>query len=123
MHNENCTVVGMGAAACHEGLKGGLGTKESYCAMETTKGTFNLVATIDGCPLGVLGGSLAGHSRFEVSDGVFTVSAEDGDTTYTDSSCNSTESEASEEDPECRCVMRELTTYENGGRSSVCHVK
>lgn len=42
------------------------------------------VSSIDGCPLGGILGSLTGYVSFEVVEGGVTGSAEEGDTTYTD---------------------------------------
>lgn len=95
------TNFGEAAATRHEGFKGGLGTRETSNLILVTTGSGSgnrAVSTIDGCPLGVIRGVVTGYALFEVVAGGLTVSAEEGDTTETDTFVNITNSSALDEE-------------------------
>lgn len=95
------TAEGDAAATCHEGLKGGFGTRETSNFILVTVGTGSgllAVSTIDGCPSGVLRGVLTGYALLEVVAGGLTVSAEEGDTTSTNTLESKSETKALDEE-------------------------
>lgn len=103
------TNFGDATATCHEGLKGGFGTRETSNFILVTVGHGSgliAVSTIDGRPSGVLRGVLTGYALLEVVAGGLTVSAEEGDTTKTNTLESKPESDALDEESVVRKVKR-----------------